>query len=71
MVDSGGTATYGINYYNLGKLAAAQAVEILVDGKDVGTSSREASPLWRIWSLLSTRRIVKPSGLTLPEDLKG
>ena len=60
MVDSGGTATYGINYYNLGKLAAAQAVEILVDGKDVGTVP-VASPLWRIWSLLSTRRIVKPS----------
>ncbi len=37
MVDSGGTATYGINYYNLGKLAAQQAIEVLVDGKDIGT----------------------------------
>ncbi len=37
MVTSGGTATYGINYYNLGKMAAEQAVEILVNGKDVAT----------------------------------
>lgn len=33
MVTNGGTATYGINYYNLGKLTAAQAVAILKDGK--------------------------------------
>ena len=26
MVDSGGTATYGINYYNLGKLAAEMCI---------------------------------------------
>lgn len=37
MVTSGGTATYGIDYYNLGKMAAEQAVEILVNGKDVAT----------------------------------
>lgn len=37
MVDGGGTATYGLNYYNLGKMAAAQAVDILVNGTDVGT----------------------------------
>lgn len=29
MVDNGGTATYGLSYYNLGKLTAAQAVKIL------------------------------------------
>ena len=37
MVNSGGTATYGINYYNLGKLAGEQAVEILLNGKDIST----------------------------------
>ena len=32
MVVSGGLATYGINYYELGKLTATQAVKILKDG---------------------------------------
>ena len=32
MVVSGGLATYGINYYELGKLTAKQAVKILKDG---------------------------------------
>ena len=34
MVETGGLATYGINYYNLGKLTATQAVDIL-EGKSV------------------------------------
>lgn len=33
MLAGGGLATYGINYYNLGKLTAKQAVAILKDGK--------------------------------------
>ncbi len=33
MVQSGGLATYGINYYELGKQTAKMAVEILRDGK--------------------------------------
>ena len=32
MVSSGGLATYGINYYELGKLTAKQAVRVLKDG---------------------------------------
>lgn len=34
MVKSGGLATYGINYYELGKQTAAMAVEILKNGKN-------------------------------------
>lgn len=34
MVTSGGLATYGINYYELGKQTAVQAVSILRDGKN-------------------------------------
>ena len=34
MVVSGGLATYGINYYELGKLTAKQAVKILKEGAD-------------------------------------
>lgn len=37
MCESGGLATYGINYYNLGKQTATQAVEILKNGKDPAT----------------------------------
>jgi putative ABC transport system substrate-binding protein len=33
MVKSGGLATYGVNYYELGKQTAKMAVEILKDGK--------------------------------------
>lgn len=34
MVNTGGIATYGINYYELGKLTATQAVDILKNGKN-------------------------------------
>ena len=34
MVQSGGLATYGLNYYQLGKQTAAMAVEILKNGKN-------------------------------------
>lgn len=33
MVENGALATYGINYYELGKLTAKQGVEILAEGK--------------------------------------
>lgn len=37
MVDKGGLATYGINYYSLGKLAGALAEKILVNGENPGS----------------------------------
>lgn len=37
MVEAGGLATYGIDYYQLGYLAGQQAIDILVNGKDVAT----------------------------------
>lgn len=37
MVNAGGLATYGIDYYQLGHLAGEQAIEILVNGADVST----------------------------------
>lgn len=35
MVEAGGLATYGIDYYELGYMAGQQAVDILVNGADV------------------------------------
>ncbi len=37
MVQAGGLATYGIDYYQLGYMAGEQAIEILVNGADVAT----------------------------------
>ena len=37
MVKSGGLATYGLNYYQLGKQTAVMAVEILKNGKNPGS----------------------------------
>lgn len=35
MTEAGGLATYALDYYNLGKMTAAQAVKILADGEDI------------------------------------
>ena len=35
MVEAGGLATFALDYYNLGKMTAAQAVQVLVDGEDI------------------------------------
>ena len=37
MVDAGGLATYGIDYFQLGYMAGEQAVEILTKGTDIST----------------------------------
>ncbi len=37
MVEAGGLATYGIDYYQLGYMAGEQAIEILTKGTDVST----------------------------------
>lgn len=70
MVASGGTATYGINYYNLGKLAAAQAVEILVDGKDVSTLPVGFASAEDLEFAVNEENCAI-IGLEIPSDLKG
>lgn len=35
MVEAGGLATYGIDYYQLGYMAGEQAIEILKNGADI------------------------------------
>ena len=44
MVDNGGTATYGINYFNLGKQTAIMAKQVLVEGADISTMPIQYSP---------------------------
>lgn len=44
MVDNGGTATYGIDYYNLGAQTADMAVRVLQDKEDISKMPIEYSP---------------------------
>lgn len=43
MVENGGLATYGLSYYNLGKLTAQQAVKILEGEAKPGRSAHRIS----------------------------
>ena len=70
MVESGGTATYGINYYNLGKLAAEQAIEILVDGKDIATVPVGFAAAEDLEFAVNEANC-EAIGLEIPEDLQG
>ncbi|WP_333653134.1 ABC transporter substrate-binding protein [Lacrimispora sp.] len=45
MVNAGGLATYGIDYYELGYLTGQQAVKILMEGADISTMPIEYLPL--------------------------
>ncbi len=45
MVNAGGLATYGIDYYELGYLTGQQAVKILKDGADISKMPIEYLPL--------------------------
>ncbi len=66
MVNNGGTATYGINYYDLGKLTAAQAVAILTEGKNPAEMPIEYSSES---NLVLNEEIAKQMGITLPQEL--
>lgn len=47
MVQAGGLATYGIDYYELGRLTGEQAIEILVNGADIASMPIEYLPAER------------------------
>ena len=44
MVENGGTATYGLNYYNLGVKTAEMAYEVLANGADIATMAVRFAP---------------------------
>lgn len=66
MVVAGGLATYGINYYELGKQTAAMAVEILRDGK-----KPDEMPIQYLQKcdLSINEATAKALGITIPENL--
>ncbi len=66
MVENGGLATYGINYYELGKLTGAMAVEILKNG-----ANPAEMPVQYLTNcdLTINKAIAETLNVTIPEDL--
>jgi putative ABC transport system substrate-binding protein len=69
MVDSGGLATYGIDYYELGKLTGQQAVQI-IEGK----ATTEDMPIGYLaeedCELAINEEVAQQLGIEIPADLK-
>lgn len=66
MVKAGGLATYGINYYELGKQTAKMAVEILKDGKKPADMPIQYLETCDFAVNLDTAKAI---GITIPADL--
>lgn len=69
MVDAGGLATYGIDYYELGKLTGAQAAKILNGEAKASTLPIEYLPEDKL-TLSINEEVADQLGITIPEDLK-
>lgn len=67
MVNNGGTATYGLSYYNLGKLTATQAVDIIT-----GKSKPADMPILYLTDCLLAinEDSCQQMGLAIPQELK-
>lgn len=67
MVNNGGTATYGLSYYNLGKLTATQAVDIIT-----GKSKPADMPILYLSDCLLAinEDSCQQMGLEIPQELK-
>lgn len=69
MVESGGLASYGIDYEKLGAQTATQALSILVDGTDISEIPVEFSPVSDLQSYVN-EDLFAEFGLEIPESLK-
>lgn len=69
MIDNGGFATYGIDYYNLGKLTAAQAVKI-IEGKEKPAGMPIEYLADSELSVVINGDLAKKLGITIPEKYK-
>ena len=68
MVVAGGTITYGVNYFNLGKQTAAQAIKILT-GTNPGTIPVGTQPASEL-SITVNEEGLAAIGLTLPQSIR-
>lgn len=67
MVRAGGLATYGINYYELGRQTAAMAVEILRDGRKPAEMPIQYQEQF---DLCVNERTAEALGIAVPENLE-
>lgn len=69
MVENGGLATYGIDYYELGKIAGKQAAKILD-----GDAKPETMPIEYLakdkCTLTISSKVAEQLGITIPDELK-
>ncbi len=68
MVSNGGLATYGIDYYELGKLAGAQAVAILKNGDKPQDMAVEYLPTEKL-TLCVNAKTAKQLGIEIPAEI--
>lgn len=68
MVESGGLATYGIDYYELGKLTGKQAVKIIEGKANISEMPIEYLAA-ESCELTINEEVAKQLGITIPEDL--
>ena len=68
MVDNGGTITYGINYFNLGKQTAAMAVKIF-DGTKPSKLPVETQPADKL-EITANMESLRQMGIELPESIR-
>lgn len=69
MVKQGGLATYGLNYTELGKLTGQQAIDILVNGKNVAEMPIGYSPKESL-SVTVNEENAAAIGVEVPADLQ-
>ena len=67
MVESGGLATLGINYYNLGYQTGLMALRILVDGADIAAMPIESLTAF---DYTINASVAEAIGVTIPEELR-
>lgn len=67
MISQGAIATYGVDYYELGRMVARQAVDILQNKKDIKEMQVEHM---KDAKLSLNYELIKRLGLTVPEELK-
>lgn len=68
MVNNGGFATYGINYYKLGRITGEQAVKIIKKEATTATMPIEYLPDDE-YSLKFNEEVAKELGIEIPEEL--
>ncbi|MBR1810162.1 MAG: ABC transporter substrate-binding protein [Clostridia bacterium] len=69
MVNNGGTATYGLNYYTLGQKTAAQAIDVLLNGADISNMPIGYCSESEL-DLTINAEIIDKLGITLPAELQ-